>query len=162
MCPLQTCLFKFGCQREKVWCEVSQLSVLHVISYDWDQPAARELKVITVNKQIHNTVHHINNLIFHSKHWEEFFFRLRSFRKVTYSVPVIRRGTAFRTTSGPMLSTALPTARSSSPEKGNWGVARRSLRDCRLWRSHTDNKLPRKQTKTKEKKIIITLNYNGF
>lgn len=49
----------------------------------------------------------------------------------------MRRGTAFRSTSGPMLSTAPPTARSSSPEKGKRGVARSSLRDWRLWGWHT-------------------------
>ena len=41
------------------------------------------------------------------------------------------RGTAPSTTSGPMLSTAPPTARSNSPLKGKWGVVRRSARDCR-------------------------------
>lgn len=41
------------------------------------------------------------------------------------------RGTAPSTTSGPMLSTAPPTARSNSPLKAKWGVERRSARDCR-------------------------------
>lgn len=46
------------------------------------------------------------------------------------------RGTAPSTTSGPMLSTAPPTARSNSPLKGKWGVERRSARDCRDCRGH--------------------------
>ncbi len=64
---IHTCLFKFVCQREKVWVEVSQLSVFHMISYDWYQPATRELQVITAKKQ---TFHSINKLILNSKDWD--------------------------------------------------------------------------------------------
>lgn len=49
----------------------------------------------------------------------------------TYSEPSISKGTASKTTSGPMLATAAPTARSRAAVWGKWGERRRSHSDCR-------------------------------
>lgn len=49
----------------------------------------------------------------------------------TYSEPSISKGTASKTTSGPMLATAAPTARSRAAVWGKWGERRRSQSDCR-------------------------------
>lgn len=52
-------------------------------------------------------------------------------RPDTYSEPSIPKGTASKTTSGPMLATAAPTAWSRAAVWGKWGERRRSHRDWR-------------------------------
>lgn len=68
-----TSLFKCRSQREEIGSEETKMSVLHMISYDWDQPAAWELQVIAEerkkfvnllsNKNIKNTTMFVSLLI---------------------------------------------------------------------------------------------------
>lgn len=48
---LFTSLFKCRSQREEIGSEETKMSVLHMISYDWDQPAAWELQVIAEERK---------------------------------------------------------------------------------------------------------------
>lgn len=43
-------------QREEIGSKETEVSVLHVVPYDWDQPAARELQVIPEKKKKENNM----------------------------------------------------------------------------------------------------------
>ncbi len=126
-----TPLLECRCQREEIGSEEAEVSVLHVIPYDRDQPAAWELQVVPGENNTRTVIQ--TAMITRTE--------LHCVSVSTYSKPVMLRGTAPSTTSGPMLSTAPPTARSNSPLKGKWGVERRSASDCRDCSRHDTNTL---------------------
>lgn len=58
-----TSMLECRSQREEIRSEETKVSVLHVIPYDRDQPAAWELQVITGEKEsTHSQLNHYNDI----------------------------------------------------------------------------------------------------